>query len=141
EKALTGCHLPGPEHRVLGGSTMQLNGTPILEEATADKETAPYPLNYGELTAALYASDVPTGAPLADLSAPVGAVVARLGLAEVATRAKRLQRADLASGTRNDRHAYDGYDLDRLAWARRNAFLKPGTTPPAVAVPLAFYDD
>jgi hypothetical protein len=122
---------------------MQLNGTPTLEQpAVAGTETAPYSLNYCEVMVALYASDVPTGTRLADLSATVAPVVASLGLAEVATRAKRLQCADLASGTRRNRDAYDGHDFARLKWARLEGF-RPlcSTAAPTVPVPLAFYDD
>ncbi|MGC4953856.1 hypothetical protein ACLQ2P_11630 [Actinomadura citrea] len=125
---------------------MQLNGTPILERHAGDVETAPYALDYSETTAAVYDSDVPTGTRLADLSGTVAVVVARLGLAEVATRAKRLNRCDIASGTRNDRHAYDGYDVARLKWARLEAFATAGvlTTPaarPTAVVPVDFYSD
>lgn len=118
---------------------MQFNGTPILDRPAAGVETAPYPLDYSEITTALYASDAPTGTRLEDLSAPVGTVAARLGLAEVATRAKRLQRADRRAYDGYAR-AYDGYDVARLKWARLNAFVSLSVKP-TEAVPLAFYDD
>lgn len=124
---------------------MQFNGTATTSrgQRSSDVEMADYPLNYGEITAAMYASDVPTGThQLADLSAIVGAVVARLGLAEIAARSERLRLADLATAGDAVDNAYDGYDLARLDWARGQGLagllLKER---PTVAVPLAFYDD